>query len=392
MGGGASKKLWQCRFHLTSNVLNDGAETYQEIYPVWSIAITKNQRQLAAATSDNRINLWCLVRHTKLIAMKGHNNTIWCIAYSPNDELLASASADDTVWLWKVNSGRPVMIFPRCYSNWVTSLAWSPDGSRLATGGTDAKIMLWDAQEAAEAAVSEEATRRGAHEETAWEWSAAAAAAAEKAAEAAKPVAYWQAHEKTVTGLCFAGDTQMLVSASADGTLAVWTTATGELDVRLMGHLGAVTCVSVHPRLEELVATGGEDHTVRLWDLRDIQPGTVIAGISRDKPLGYNLAHFTLKGHEAGVVKVRFCGDGRLLASASKDCEVRIWNPDVRNGPTLNARFVAHEAWVQDIAWTADQHFLFTASTDGLIFAWQVPSKYYRKAAALAPAAAKYKK
>ena len=30
-----------------------------KVFPIWALAITSNQRQLATATSDNRINLWC---------------------------------------------------------------------------------------------------------------------------------------------------------------------------------------------------------------------------------------------------------------------------------------------------------------------------------------------
>ncbi|CAJ1372009.1 unnamed protein product [Effrenium voratum] len=46
------------RFHITSNVPDADGDSYQQVFPVWTIAVTKNQRQLAAATSDNRINLW----------------------------------------------------------------------------------------------------------------------------------------------------------------------------------------------------------------------------------------------------------------------------------------------------------------------------------------------
>ncbi|CAJ1327546.1 unnamed protein product, partial [Effrenium voratum] len=145
---GASKKAWGRRFHITSNVPDADGDSYQQVFPVWTIAVTKNQRQLAAATSDNRINLWCLVTHQLLAPLIGHADTIWRLAYSPDDLLLASTSADGTVRLWEVSTGLPVMILPRNHANWVWSLAWSPDGSRLATGGSDARILVWDAHEA----------------------------------------------------------------------------------------------------------------------------------------------------------------------------------------------------------------------------------------------------
>merc|ERR1712032_371730 len=134
----------------------------------------------------------------------------------------------------------------------------------------------------------------------------------------------------------------MIVSVGAEGSIAIWDGEVGALDCRLMGHLGSVTCVDVNPRNSEVIATGGEDYTVRLWDLQDVEPGSSAAKESREKIWGLNLKHYTLKGHEGAVVTVRFLGDGQLLASGSKDCEVRVWVPDLQN-PLLLKRFVAHE-------------------------------------------------
>mmetsp|Transcript_73060 Transcript_73060/g.152539 ORF Transcript_73060/g.152539 Transcript_73060/m.152539 type:complete len:403 (-) Transcript_73060:14-1222(-) len=382
MGGGASsrKKPWQRSFHLTSNVEDDVGDAYIQVFPVWSIAITRNQRQLASATSDNRINLWCLVTHQLLIPLVGHADTIWKLAYSPDDLILASASSDGTVRLWEVASGLPVMTLPRNHANWVQTLAWAPDGSRFATGGSDARILIWDVAEAVDAAAR--LADVAAQAEDAGDYEAAyfqelQEEERQKAEAAKRPLVYWQAHEKSVLDMAFApSEPRQLVSVGAEGTVAIWDSETGLLDSRLAGHIGAVNCCAISPINEELIATGGEDHTVRLWDLSDVDPGSVAAKSSREKPLGLNLAHFTLKGHQGGIAALKFCGDGKLLASTSKDCDVRIWIPDLKN-PTLLAKFPAHEAWVRDLQWTSDQKYIYTAATDGMIYAWEVPRKHH---------------
>lgn len=377
MGGGASKRNWSRKFHITSNVPDPTGQVLEQIYPVWAIAVTKNQRQLASATSDNRINLWCLVTHNLLAPLIGHADTIWRLAYSPDDSLLASTSADGTVRLWETNSGLPVMILPRNHANWVWTISWSPDGTRLATGGSDARILVWDAMKAAESAqmVRELRNRSGmdpSYAQIAYE-------EAERASKIAQPLLFWQAHEKSITEVNWApSETRMLVSCGAEGSIAVWDGDSGTLDCRFMGHIGQITSICVSPKNSELIASGGEDQTVRLWDLKDIEPSSQLARQSKEKVCGVNLAHFTLKGHEGGIAVVKFCLDGQLLASCSKDCDVRIWIPSLFN-PMLLAKFNAHEAWIRDLSWTQDQKLLFTASSDGMIYAWEVPSKYHNR-------------
>lgn len=355
------------------------SDTFLEIYPVWSISITSNGQQLAAATSNHKINLFDVRTQVLLIALKGHSDTVWQVAYSPNDELLVSASADATVRIWEVESGLPCLILPRNHAGWAWCLRWSVDGSMLATGGVDGNIILWDADLAAQKAQRYKALveqMEYADERNRQHYESAAQEEAMQQALACRPLLYWPAHEKSIHHLAFSSaDKRQLVSSGAEGTIAVWDCTSGKLDVRLIGHVGTITCVDVSPATEEIIASGGEDHTVRLWDLADMPPDTQMAADSREKPLGMNLQHYTLKGHEAGITAIKFTGDGKLLASVSKDCDVRIWNPDM-NGPTLNTKFTAHEAWIKDVLWTKDQSMLYTASTDGLVFAWKVPKAY----------------
>jgi len=388
MGGGAgkpSKGKWGQQFSLTNNEAFENADTFQQIFPVWAIAVTHNMKQVASATGNHRINLWCLGTHQLLISISGHADTIWRVAYSPDDCLLASASADGTVRLWEVETGIPLIILPRCQSNWVWTLSWTPDGKRLATGGSDTRILVWSTDKITDRARrcsnfrSESQSTDPRRQYHANKEMSEAPDVDEVAEELEQPLLAWQSHEKSVTELSFAPmDARMLCSVGSEGTIAVWDSESGALDCRLMGHIGAITCVAISPVSDEWVASGGEDHTVRLWDLHDIEPGGMNAKASREKAIGFNLPHFTLKGHEGGISSVRFTGDGRLLASASKDCWVRVWNPS-RKSPSLVHKFLAHESWVRDIQWQRDQHLLYTASTDGLVFAWQVPRHFHVK-------------
>mmetsp|Transcript_29023 Transcript_29023/g.52868 ORF Transcript_29023/g.52868 Transcript_29023/m.52868 type:complete len:403 (-) Transcript_29023:38-1246(-) len=380
MGGGAAfgRKSWERQFHLTNNVTDWSGNHYTEVFPVWTIAVTGNMKQLASATGDLKIHLWCLVTHQLLISLVGHADTIWRVSYSPDDTLLASSSADGTTRLWEVANGMPLFSLPRVHANWVWTLCWSPNSANLITGGSDTRLVVWRAQEIANAARRVNAMRANAQETEDPAWEKAARQEEGELADLARPLHAWQAHDKSIMEcVVMPQDSHMILSCGAEGTLALWDTRSGDMEFRLCGHVGQCTTIDVNQHNDKMIATGGDDNTVRLWDLNDIPKGSSAAQKSKEKAGGYNLEHFTLKGHTAGIARVRFCGDGKLLASCSKDCEVRVFNPDFTN-PTLNHKFTAHEAWVRDICWTADQAYLFSASTDGLIYAWEVPKKYRR--------------
>jgi WD40 repeat protein len=123
---------------------------------------------------------------------------------------------------------------------------------------------------------------------------------------------------------------QLLASGSDDRTGRLWDVASLECVRVLHGHGGSVTCVScvvVGDSDRVLVASGSCDCTVRLWDVRTGE------GI------------YELSGHSSGVTSVSsriINPDGcRLLASGSLDGSMRLWN--VASGKCVSGVLVASD-------------------------------------------------
>ncbi|PNS18349.1 Mitochondrial division protein 1 [Sphaceloma murrayae] len=179
-----------------------------------------------------------------------------------------------------------------------------------------------------------------------------------------------QAHTDTITSLDFDVPFGTMVTAALDDTLRVWNLNTGRCIGLLEGHLSSVRCVQVE---DNIVASGSNDATVRLWDLSqadytptpttssihkpddssdpessdtDLFPDAPSSPISTPAPSASAMADcplFTLSSHVAEVTALHF--QSQTLVSGSSDKTLRQW--DLTTGrcvQTLDVLWAAAQA------------------------------------------------
>ncbi|EME44855.1 hypothetical protein DOTSEDRAFT_70794 [Dothistroma septosporum NZE10] len=170
-----------------------------------------------------------------------------------------------------------------------------------------------------------------------------------------------QSHRQPITSVAFHPLFSSLASGSEDCTIKIWDYELGELERTLKSHTKAVLDVDFGgPRGNTLLASCSSDLTIKLWD-----PAEEYKNIR------------TLPGHDHSVSCVRFIPSGaagaplsgNLLASASRDKSIRIW--DVTTGYCLRT-LRGHADWVRSLAPTMDGRWLVSTSSDQSARMWDL--------------------
>ena len=167
-------------------------------------------------------------------------------------------------------------------------------------------------------------------------------------------IAILERHRNLVYSVVFSPDGTLLASGSEDHTIKLWDVANRRNIATLKGHTRLVSAVSFSPSDGTLLASGSEDHTIKLWDVANRR----------------NIA--TLKGHRSWVSSVSFSPDGTLLASGSRDNTIKLW--DVASRQNI-ATLKGHTKNIHSVVFSPDGTLLASGSRDNTVRLWDVAGR-----------------
>ncbi len=114
-------------------------------------------------------------------------------------------------------------------------------------------------------------------------------------------------HTDWVTALEISPDNKLLATGDRNGGLVVWELGSGEELYSLAGHKAAITSVSW--RRPEVLLSASEDGSVRIWTMEE----------------GQSVKNWA--AHPPGTLCLRPTHDGRLV-TCGRDFQVALWKPD----------------------------------------------------------------
>jgi WD40 repeat protein len=283
--------------------------------PVWALAVSPDDTQLASATISGDVSLKDLKSGQRSLIQRGPMSSAQSLAFSADGRALAIAGMGPGVRFWDVASGeewKPVEIVAE---NEATHVAFSHDGKHLATGGVGGVTTLWewsrrrwlaelDGQSGSIIVLAFSpdssllATAGAAGLVKLWEVPAGKERTIFRAAQPGKGV----------SALAFSPDGTMLATSSyLECSVRLWNVANGELRIALPRTAFGVRALTFSPD-GTLLAMASEDGTAVLW------------GVKEARKLG------SVRANQRGLQSIAFSGDGRVLATGGIDGYVRLWD------------------------------------------------------------------
>jgi WD40 repeat protein len=354
-GTEGSAQLWESK---TGKLLGDFVGHTNEVY---AVAFGPDGRTVLTGSHDNTAQLWDAESRKPLGEPFRHGGFVMSVAYSPDGHTVMTGSADHTVRLWNISdSGGRILR----HEGDIRAAAFSQDGGAVLTGGDDNTARLWDARTGQPRG---EPLRHAAPVKAV----AIIADGATILTGSADRVQRWNAQTSQVSGDSWTCEGEIRdIVLSADGQSVLVHCVNEEekshwLELRdgLSGHLRAKplrfdlgdVLLACSPDLETALvgqSTGQESGLADLWSI----PG----GRSTGKSLL----------HDSRIITAVYSRDGRVLATGGWDQQVRLWDAKT----AAPGKSLQHNGIVNSVSISRDGATILSGGDNRMARLWDAKS------------------
>ncbi|MCE9565461.1 MAG: WD40 repeat domain-containing protein [Planctomycetes bacterium] len=392
-----------------------------------AVTYSTDGTRLASCSKDGTVKVWDLGNGREITTYRAHIDQpddptkggtaggtnvlgVTDVAFHPKDAKVIASACGNQVHLWNPANGKPIKTLVNLgkTDKPVKSIAYSPDGKQLAVGSDDGILRVYESDTGKATYTSP--TRNARIERVAFSPNGLMVAVGDSNTFAAvyapttpNPLAMTAQAVNTgeVMGVAFTPDNANVLTCGRDGIVRLTAgpkpdgSTAGNTSTRLReysGHSGAVTCLAVIPD-GSLMVTGGEDKTVRVWEIgsgkqvRSLQghlgrvtavatrgDGKQIASASEDGAirmwdLSTDDEHRALSEASDSLWAVAFSPDGKHVAAAGADKNIRVYNPETGK---LEATLSGAKSAITSLAFLPDSNKLVAAGGDQVVVIWDV--------------------
>jgi WD40 repeat protein len=351
-GTDATIRLWDGTRQVQTAVLAAGNSTGQS-----SVAFSPDGTTLASGSASGAIQLWTVVPREVGRPLTGQQGKIAAISFSPDQQTIASGSWNGTVRLWTVKTHQ-LLTELTGDSQAVSGVAFAPNGGVLGAAGASG-LRFWrfpglrplHNQIPSDPLGGLAFVRQGADYVTAPDGGEAGGFVYVTNLLTLRRVLTMSSSDQTdfgVNDLVTSPNGRLVAIASDDG-IRLWSIGAGHQVGRVFG--GQNIQAVAFSRDGRLLASGGNDDTVRLWNVAD------------RKELGT-----AMRGGSGAVNAVAFTPDGKTIVSGDDDGSVQMWDVATyrEEGPPLTA----HSSSVTSVAVSPDGKLVAAGYLDGTVRLW----------------------
>jgi hypothetical protein len=253
--------------------------TYPTAVPVTALAFDP-EGKLLASSGYHEVLIWSVPDRRLVRRIQGVAERIYGLAFHPAVRSLAVAAGTPGVLgevkLFDPHTGSPLANLGVADDVFL-DLVYSADGSRLAASSADHTVRVY-------------------------------------ASDTGQQIAERSDHVDWVQGVRFSPDGRRLITVSRDATAKVVDLTTGSLQTTFAGHRQRVASLSIAGDL--LVATGGADATVRIWNAEQGKEIRRIGGFASAVELLAAVGKERIAATDhSGTVSIHTIADGKRVLS-----------------------------------------------------------------------------